>query len=208
MSAYRSCFRCPTAVSITARSSSITNSFVQLLIPVVEPTEDQIKEALDILQLSPTDLRCVYCGDPSTEWDHLRPLVTNQRPTGYVTEIQNLVPACGKCNQSKGKKPWREWMFSAAQRSPANRGIADLTKRAAIIERYESWGSPIQIDFEAAAGAELWADYWQHWKAVLELMRHAQTSSSSIRQKVLEVFTAQQLAAKTDMSPRQSEGVD
>ncbi|MFL6304101.1 MAG: HNH endonuclease [Candidatus Sulfotelmatobacter sp.] len=59
-------------------------------------------EALRILHIDPSDIRCAYCGNKSTEWDHLRPIITNQEPTGYITEISDLVPRCGKCNQSKG----------------------------------------------------------------------------------------------------------
>jgi hypothetical protein len=89
----------PTAVSITGRSSSITNCFASAIIPVSYPTAEEVVKALTILGLSAEDLRCAYCGDASTEWDHLRPLIVNQRPTGYVSEIKNLVPACGKCNE-------------------------------------------------------------------------------------------------------------
>jgi 5-methylcytosine-specific restriction endonuclease McrA len=116
-------FQMPTPVSIMGRSSSITNSFINAIIPVVLPTEDELREALSILQMSADDLRCAYCGDRSTEWDHLRPLVVNQRPTGYISEIGNLVPACGKCNQSKGNKPWRSWMEGTAPQSPKTRGV-------------------------------------------------------------------------------------
>ena len=42
--------------------------------------------------------------------DHLRPLVKDKEPTGYISEIHNLVPSCGKCNQSKGNKEWKAWM--------------------------------------------------------------------------------------------------
>ena len=96
----------PTPVKIMGRTSSITNSFVNSIIPVIEPTEQQIKRALRILEIDPQSVVCAYCGDRSTEWDHLNPLVSNKQPTGYISEIANLVPACGKCNQSKGNKPW------------------------------------------------------------------------------------------------------
>lgn len=107
----------PKAVRITGRSSSITNSFVNGIVPVIRPSDAEIDEALEVLRMS-AEVVCAYCGDRATEWDHLRPLVQNQRPTGYIHEIHNLVPACGKCNQSKGNKPWREWMFGPARLSP------------------------------------------------------------------------------------------
>jgi hypothetical protein len=62
------------------------------LIPIFPPTESEELEALSILEVDPANIQCEYCGDKSTEWDHLRPLITNQQPTGYVTEIANPVP--------------------------------------------------------------------------------------------------------------------
>src|SRR5262245_24638640 len=97
----------PTPMNITGRSSSITNAFISAIIPVVEPTQAEEIEALRLLGMSLDDIRCAFCGDKSTEWDHLRAIICDQKPTGYITEIANLVPACGKCNQSKGKTQWR-----------------------------------------------------------------------------------------------------
>ncbi|MBK7930055.1 MAG: HNH endonuclease [Bryobacterales bacterium] len=74
------------------------------ILPRRIPTESEIARCLQILGLDADDLRCAYCGDPFTEWDHFRPIVSGRRPTGYFSEIANLVPACGKCNQSKGAK--------------------------------------------------------------------------------------------------------
>ncbi|HEX9020268.1 MAG TPA: HNH endonuclease, partial [Nitrospirota bacterium] len=122
------------AKAISARSSSITAAFVSSILPIIQPTDDEILEALRILEMEPDNVRCAYCGDDSTEWDHLRPIVTDQRPTGFISEIRNLVPSCGKCNQSKGKSHWREWMLGSAKRSPKTRRVADLNAR---VERLE-----------------------------------------------------------------------
>ena len=55
------------------------------------------------------DCRCVYCGEQfkhtDLTLDHVKP-----RCKGGETVSQNLVPACLKCNQSKGSENWREWM--------------------------------------------------------------------------------------------------
>src|ERR1041385_6913759 len=119
-----SAFRMPSVQTMVSRKSSITNAFVNALIPVIDPTNQEIAEALRILGMEPSDVRCAYCGDKSTEWDHLRPLVIKHRPTGFISEIGNLVPSCGKCNQSKGNKPWRVWILSATfSHSPTKRGV-------------------------------------------------------------------------------------
>jgi hypothetical protein len=171
----------PSPTSVTGRSSSITNAFINAIIPVVEPTEEEELEALRILQIDPQDIRCAYCGDKATEWDHLRPIVSNQEPTGYVTEIANLVPSCGKCNQSKGKSHWRTWMEGSARLSPASRNIRDLAIRVERLGRYEAWRQPRQIDFAKIVGPEMWQRHRKNWRDVLDLLKSSQELASEIR---------------------------
>jgi 5-methylcytosine-specific restriction endonuclease McrA len=168
-------------MSVTGRSSSITNAFINAIIPVIEPTEEEELEALRILHIDPKDIRCAYCGDKATEWDHLRPIISNQEPTGYVTEIANLVPSCGKCNQSKGKSHWRAWMEGGAKLSPKTRGISDLAERVLRLQSYEAWRQPRKIDFATVVGPELWKQHRQNWRSVLDLLRKSQELASEIR---------------------------
>jgi hypothetical protein len=179
-----SCFLRPRPVKITGRTSSITNAFVNGIIPCILPTEAEVQAVLDLLGLSADDLRCAYCGDPSTEWDHLRPLISGKRPTGYITEIANLVPACSKCNQSKSGAPWREWISGPAKRSPASRKIADLEQRIARLERFEAWREPRTIDFEHVVGSELWTRHWANWQRLIDLMHHCEATATEIRNAV------------------------
>jgi hypothetical protein len=124
----------PSAMTVAGRSSSITNAFFNAIVPVVPPSVDEELEALAILNMSPETIRCAYCGDRHTEWDHLRAIISKQEPTGYITEIANLVPSCGKCNQSKGKSHWKTWMLGDAQLSPKTRGISDLAECVSRLE--------------------------------------------------------------------------
>ena len=174
----------PTPMTISGRSSSLTNAFITAIVPVIEPTQAEELEALRILGMDPEDIRCAYCGDKATEWDHLRPIITNQEPTGYITEIANLVPSCGKCNQSKGKSSWREWMKSGARLSPATRGIRDLDVRIARLEEYERRWAPRRIDFAAVVGEELWQRHRKNWRDVLTLLRTSQELASELRATV------------------------
>ena len=102
--------------------------------------------------MDPQRPACAYCSDLYTERDHLRPLVVRQRPTGYISEIANLVPACGKCNQSKGNKPWRGWILSDAPRSPKSRQVADLESKIARLEAYKGWRDVTPLEFEQIIG--------------------------------------------------------
>ena len=160
---YLSLFRMPTTMKITGRSSSITNSFINSIIPVIVPTNAEVEEALNILGMDHDSFQCSYWGATASEWDHLRPLVLNKKPNGYVSEIHNLVPSCGKCNQSKGNKSWQAWMFSDAKLSPKSRGIPDLEKRKERLTAYEAWGVPTVVDFEAIVGKEKWEQHWANW---------------------------------------------
>lgn len=171
----------PAPMSVTGRSSSITNAFINAIIPVIEPTEAEELEALRILGMSPDDIRCAYCGDKATEWDHLRPIISNQEPTGYITEIANLVPSCGKCNQSKGKSYWRTLMEGNAKLSPTTRGVPDIKERIPRLQAYEAWRQPKKIDFAAIVGPEMWQHHRENWRKVLDLLKTSQELADKIR---------------------------
>lgn len=68
---------------------------------------------MDILKSGP----CVYCGAPSEDVDHIRPL-----SQGGVHHESNLVPACMRCNRGKHSQLLTEWddvrVAHAVKRSP------------------------------------------------------------------------------------------
>jgi hypothetical protein len=177
----------PSPVRIAGRTSSITNSFINGIIPIVVPTSDEVRAALEILEML-EQVTCAYCGDVYTEWDHLRPLVVNKQPTGYISEIHNLVPSCGKCNQSKGNKHWRDWMFGPAVLSPKTRGKADLEERADRLTAYETWMPPTRLNFEELVGSETWALHWKNYEQIINLMREAELTATKIRETIKSTY--------------------
>lgn len=179
-------FRMPTPVKIVGRTSSITNAFVNGIIPVIEPTEEEIEDVLITLGMNKENIQCAYCGDTYTEWDHFYPLIKNKMPTGYISEIHNLVPACGKCNQSKGNKYWKDWMLSDASLSPKTREISDLEERIHRLEIYEKKYRPIRIEFENIVGREMWEKHWENCKKLHDMMQESQKLSDEIKAIVLE----------------------
>jgi hypothetical protein len=179
-------FAMPSVQTMVSRKSSITNAFVNSVIPAIPPTHNEIEEALKILGMQASDVHCAYCGNKATEWDHLRPLVVKRRPTGFITEIANLVPSCGKCNQSKGNKPWREWILSKAKLSPTGRGIMNVAERVARLEAYECWRLPTKVDLEGIVGREDWEGYWSLCEKVIEELRHCQQVADSLRTRVIQ----------------------
>ena len=179
-------FRMPSPATMVSRKSSITNAFVGAIIPVIQPTIEEIGEALSILEMKAEDVRCAYCGDKATEWDHLRPLVLNRRPTGFISELANLVPACGKCNQSKRNAQWREWILSGAKLSPTGRGVLGVQENVRRLEAYEQWKTPTKVDFEAIIGPEDWEHYWSLCEDVNDELRRAQQVADSLRTRIVE----------------------
>jgi hypothetical protein len=175
-----------TPLKITSRTSSITNSFVQAIIPMATGSEEESAEALAKLGMTIENLSCVYCGSPTTDWDHLRPLVQNSRPTGYISELKNLVPACGPCNQSKGAADWKAWMMGKARGSPTARGVGDVADRVARIEKFVSWGNVVPVQFKDMVPPEMWRDYWDQLSKVTNAMRAAQEKATLVRQHIMK----------------------
>ena len=79
---------------------------------------------------------CVYCDQPATTVDHIRPLARGGHESEY-----NLVPACERCNKSKGAKLLTEWdqvrVAHGAAHSPIvadelERELADNTATACL----------------------------------------------------------------------------
>jgi len=182
---YLSIFKMPNQTKIKDRTSSVTNAFVNGIIPRVKPTEEEVKKVVKILDMDEKNIRCAYCGDKCTEWDHFRPLVEGKKPTGYITEINNLVPACGKCNQSKGNKNWRKWILSDAKLSPKTKNVPDLELRIKRLEEFEKQSNPIKLDFERIVGEKIWKEHWDNCDKLHNQMKECQKLSDKIQKLIL-----------------------
>lgn len=102
----------PTNPTLKNRISTINNAFVYSIIPSLYYTSEDWKSHLKNLGLE--EDQCCYCarkGEAKT-LDHFYPLVEKGGISGYITEINNLVPCCHSCNSSKGGKKWKEWFTS------------------------------------------------------------------------------------------------
>lgn len=131
----------PKDTKISGRTSTIRGSFIKAIIPIIVPKEEEVERAMEILRQNKEELFCSYCGDKASEWEHFRPIVTNKLPTGYITEIYNLVPSCGKCNQSKRSEYWKTWIIGKAKFSPKSREISDLDNKIKYLDEFELWSN-------------------------------------------------------------------
>ena len=114
-------FAMPKPVRITGRTSSITNSFVNGIIPVIPPSEADIDEALGILGMT-DEVVCAYCGDDATEWDHLRPLVIGKQPVAKaLAEPRGDRAAHARCRGDRRTDPRADRGRRHAARAGASR---------------------------------------------------------------------------------------
>jgi hypothetical protein len=185
-------FSMPKGVTITFRTSSLTNAFAAAMLPNIEPETNEVAQVLDILEIDPDNLTCAYCGDKATEWEHLHPIVKERFPTGYPSSIKNLVPSCGKCNQSKGGKEWRHWIVSDAPLSPKSRGIKDLDKRIIRIEAHEKWASCCPIPVREIIGESAYSEYFGRLEHIVNEMKQAQRAASVLKAKISEALKLNQ----------------
>lgn len=175
-------FSPPAHESLRSRKTAVRSLFARALIPSIPPSDADYRTALQILrQRIGEPLDCSYCGDPATEWDHLRPVMRNGRPTGQLSIIQNLVPACSKCNQSKGNQDWHDWMHGSAPQSPATRHVRDRQRRSRRLARYETWGAGLHVDFASEAHADTLRAHFADLDRVLAILHRAETRAADVR---------------------------
>ncbi len=86
----------------------------------------------------------MYCGDPATTVDHLRPVIApGGLPTGFGADAWNIVPACMTCNCSKGNRDWYSFMTRTTGKAPLARGVAPATNawRISRLRTFEKHGA-------------------------------------------------------------------
>lgn len=179
-----------TAPRIRTRLSAVTNSFVQAILPGSAPTEAQMSQTLRQLGQSWTNRSCVYCGARSTDFDHFQAIVRGRRPSGYLNEARNLVPACGTCNQSKGSRDWRDWMLGEAKNSPTSRKIPDIEERLELLDAFAEWASCRAGDLVRHVEPQLWRSYWNKLDQIESLMLNAQVEADRVRRQIEEGLAA------------------
>lgn len=175
---------------ITHRVSSVTNGFVQAILPDALPDADEHAGYLSLLGINPGRVTCVYCGDPAQHWDHLFPYVRGKRPTGFFNEARNLVPACGPCNTSKSGRDWEGWMFGNAKGSPRARQVANIEELAQRLRAFVARVELTEVDVQAIVPPELWQSYWAKRDLVEQSLFDAQNQAAEIRKIIERVLAA------------------
>jgi len=143
---------------VSGRSSTVTNAFVAALLPHDTYDIDEVEKAMVFLKQDVNNLTCVYCGEAPTTWDHLTNLVQDGKTNenGHGHRIYNLVPCCEKCNSSKGKKTFENWIRGYTHKNKWKPGTSRVKdeRREELIELLTSYQnrcpslSPIDKELE------------------------------------------------------------
>lgn len=75
-------------------------------------------------------------------------------------------------------------MLGTAPRSPKTRGVANIDHKVMILEKYESWRTPICVDFNRVVEPELWNKHKENWQDVLALLNESQVLAKKIRKLI------------------------
>lgn len=105
---------------------------------------------------------CAFCGGiEAPRNDHIVPVIARG---DFVR--QNVVPACAKCDDSKGQKDFRSWMRETTSKcSLRQRGFTDAQMEERI-QRIEQW----QAGYEPKTDEQLFGKNLSRYRLILEKM--------------------------------------
>lgn len=179
-------FKLPTKSDLKSRISTINNAFAISITPYIYPTKDEMESFLEELDIE--EGQCAYCLGKANAMDHVKPLVTNGLPTGYITEIRNLVPCCSACNSAKGAKDFKSWYKSEKN---INRLLKEGLSENQIEVRYKIVSDYIEkipdpIDYQEILGKELWNEYLQKKNEMICLLKEDQKFCNHLSEIIKE----------------------
>jgi len=164
--------------TIMGRKSTFSSAFASALAPYDTYNPAAVSEAIRDLGQDPNaELECVYCGAKAATWDHVFSRVVNGDFSGHGHRIRNLVPSCRTCNESKGKKPWREFLEA---RNPPDKDV-----RISRMERFLGNTAAQSINSEGMRhkATEELSRFLEIRAQVFQLMAEADHLAAIIRQK-------------------------
>ena len=173
----------PSQDKISSRDSTVARSIASSIIPRIPCEEKDEEEAAKILGIiDPNKPVCVYCGRTATHLDHLHPLIQDKKPSGYISELANLVPCCGECNQKKGGKSWEEYMNSRYIIDNFSLGLKDRINR---LNEFTNKFPAKWIDFSQ------WKDFdiiWSHYDNIKNELDAAQKDIDNFKRDHSEYY--------------------
>ena len=120
--------------------------------------------------------------------EHFRPLVEKGQPTGYGSDIYNLVPSCSSCNVRKGNMTWQDWM-----QNEHNPGVSDEkehAKRFSTLLEFDSWGKDETafVNYEKLIGSKKWKEYQEGYAEIIKYIEKIHPIQKEIKALVNKTY--------------------
>lgn len=178
----------------SGRSSSVTNAFFNGIIPYVKPTESDYEDIVSkkLVELDKDkNYLCVYCGENrANSWDHIRPLIVDKRPSGYIHEISNLIPACSSCNSSKGNKSVDDFFKTSKRLKKIPKDVLEERKKKvkAYIDYFENKYGVKKISFKDLPKdlANEFEEYVKSLEEIHQKLKDATKKSDILHESLME----------------------
>lgn len=173
-------FKLPNAPTFGSRKSTMAKAASDGIAPRIRPTQEEFESYQRYFPKKDNSYLCAYCGKKYDYFEHLRPLVIGGKPTGYGSDIYNLVPSCRICNERKANKYWADWM-----QEPIMIQEPGCEKRCEILKNFAEWGKNkvTHIDYESILNKIdpiIWANY-------INKITELETMLTSLHQIQLEI---------------------
>ena len=161
------------------RSTTINHAFASAISYYNNYDESEINKALKFLGQNPNnDLKCVYCNKKAETWDHLEALVNKGMFTGYGHELGNLVPCCKKCNSSKGRKNYIEFI------NKLDKNDSEKIELVSKLTDYKNYFLINKVDINSEEYNKLTEKFYAVRNEIFELMKKADIEAEIIREKL------------------------
>lgn len=167
-------FKMPAKADLKSRTSTISNAFAISITPYIKPTKEQEKKLMEILDIS--EGQCAYCLRYANSTDHFRPLVDKGEPSGFISDIHNLVPCCASCNSSKGKRNWDEWFLSEKNiKNLESLGLSkeDINHRFECLKNFSNNANK-KLNYWEILGEEKWNEFLSRKNKLNEMLKENQ----------------------------------
>lgn len=173
----------------------LTRAILENVLESDYTTEDR-KAALQLFD------GCAFCGTlKAPRNDHLVPVIGRG---DFIR--QNVVPACQKCDDSKGQKEFRQWMReSNSPRSLMRRGFtsAQIEKRIRLIEKWQTGYKPKTVEQLFGSSLPRYNDILQKMDALCEESRQLVKDLESEKRT-----TADRLSRQSQLTQRNGKTAD
>lgn len=182
-------FRMPTKSNLKSRISTINNAFAISITPYLKPEGSELSEYYRELDIKKG--QCGYCMryNEAKTADHINPLVISGMPSGYITDINNLIPCCKDCNSKKQGKLFKDWYLTTDNVIWLKTNGMDestIMNRYKTINKYISKHCSEPYSYKDIVGEKLWNEYCMRIENLKQILIENQLFCEKLNNKITD----------------------